>query len=295
METRVTKKLLRAGLMLAVMGSLLPAAPAVAQVPAGPPCSAVGRGSTGGTTVTYEPGTTNLSVHVKEDASAVIICEESPLAPFAPCPPTVRHEYSATFVFPNGILDVSVESHGTVFFYCGTGVDPSTDDDGDDDGVPDDEDNCPDVFNPDQRDADQDGTGDACDENLPGRMTGGGFIVDGVKVSHGFQLDCETTDKGSLHVSWEGNSFHLEGILESLCGDNPAITPGPNKGGFDTHSGYGEGSYNGEPDARARWVFTDAGEPGRSDYMELIITDANDDVVLAAAGLLAGGNHQAHK
>ena len=38
--------------------------------------------------------------------------------------------------------------------------------DTDGDGVPDEEDNCPDVFNPDQADLDGDGIGDACDQAL---------------------------------------------------------------------------------------------------------------------------------
>ena len=33
------------------------------------------------------------------------------------------------------------------------------------DGVPDDVDNCPDMANPDQADADRDGIGDVCDDN----------------------------------------------------------------------------------------------------------------------------------
>lgn len=40
--------------------------------------------------------------------------------------------------------------------------------DGDGDGVPDGSDNCPEVDNPDQRDTDLDGTGDACETVEPG-------------------------------------------------------------------------------------------------------------------------------
>ncbi len=40
--------------------------------------------------------------------------------------------------------------------------------DSDGDGIPDDDDNCPDDYNPDQEDTDGDGIGDACDDDLDG-------------------------------------------------------------------------------------------------------------------------------
>ena len=48
-------------------------------------------------------------------------------------------------------------------------------------------------------------------------------------------------------------------------------------------------------DLDAEWTFTDAGEPGRNDGMRLIIRDSSGNIVLAASGVLAGGNHQAHE
>lgn len=45
---------------------------------------------------------------------------------------------------------------------------PASGDDSDGDGVPDDEDNCPDVSNPSQMDTDGDGVGDACDPDIDG-------------------------------------------------------------------------------------------------------------------------------
>src|SRR5204862_517374 len=58
---------------------------------------------------------------------------------------------------------------GTCHGVAGTG-------DGDQDGVPDDQDNCPEVYNPDQKDADHDGIGDACEctSPAPGHCVAGG-------------------------------------------------------------------------------------------------------------------------
>ena len=60
---------------------------------------------------------------------------------------------------------VQIEAHGDGYSYCADAVclrkigEP----DMDDDGVPDDVDNCPEIENPDQDDLDQDGQGDTCD------------------------------------------------------------------------------------------------------------------------------------
>jgi hypothetical protein len=49
---------------------------------------------------------------------------------------------------------------------------PPTTTDSDEDGVPDEEDNCPSASNANQRDRDGDGIGDACDNSNPGRSKG---------------------------------------------------------------------------------------------------------------------------
>jgi hypothetical protein len=52
----------------------------------------------------------------------------------------------------------------TLFFVLGAFAQSGGD--RDNDGVPDDEDNCPEVFNPDQLDLDRDAVGDACDDRF---------------------------------------------------------------------------------------------------------------------------------
>ena len=81
------------------------------------------------------------------------------------------------FAEGEGRLDVSVSS---------------TDNDSDDDGVPDNDDNCPNVSNADQTDSDHDGIGDACDTNTD---TDGDGVDDGVdncpNVSNADQTDSD--------------------------------------------------------------------------------------------------------
>lgn len=179
------------------------------------------------------------------------------------------------------------------------GLGDACDPDDDNDNVPDDSDNCPFVANEDQRDTDRDGVGDACEDSAPGHMTGGGSIVDpqGLRVTHGFTLQCDVadTDANSLQVNWgKGERFHLDVLTSAFCGDDPSIAPDPPPAGFDSYGGTGSGRYNGVPGATAEWRFTDAGEPGSSDSIELVIKDADGNIVLTVGGTLTTGNHQAH-
>jgi hypothetical protein len=73
-------------------------------------------------------------------------------------------------------------------------------DDGDCDGVLDGEDNCPDLFNPDQTDTDEDGVGDACD-NCPIVANPGQEDTDGDGIGDACDvlgdLDCDNTFTGA--------------------------------------------------------------------------------------------------
>lgn len=133
---------------------------------------------------------------------------------------------------------------------------------------------------------------------IDGKMTGGGsvFMKDGTRVTHGFELNCNTANTpNNLEVNWgKGNKFHLDTLKSAICYDDKAIVPNPPSAGFDTYVGSGAGSYNGVAGATAKWTFTDAGEPGKNDKATLLIMDAKGNVVLDVSGLLKNGNQQAH-
>src|SRR3989344_544107 len=135
-------------------------------------------------------------------------------------------------------------------------------------------------------------------ENLPGRMTGGGsvFTTDGTRVTHGFELHCDTADiPNRLEVNWnKGNKFHLESLTSALCTNDPALDEEQPVAGFDTYKGTGTGRYNGVSGAIAEWTFTDDGEPGTNDHATIQVKDINNVVVLTVSGVLDRGNQQAH-
>jgi hypothetical protein len=132
--------------------------------------------------------------------------------------------------------------------------------------------------------------------SLPGRMTGGGSIINsGLRVTHGFELNCDSTQNPqNLEINWDGNRFHLEQITSAFCSNDPSINPGNPKADFNTYTGSGTGSFNGVDGATVNFIFTDAGEPGSNDTATYTIRDANGNLVLTASGNLDKGNQQAH-
>jgi len=133
-----------------------------------------------------------------------------------------------------------------------------------------------------------------------GRMTGGGSIFTdaGMRVTHGFELHCDASQKpNNLEVNWgPGDRFHLTTLTFAECSDDPTIRPNPPAAPFDTYHGTGTGKLDGVDGATAEWTLTDAGEPGRRDTFSLTVRDVSGNVVLSFSNKpLTYGNHQAHK
>lgn len=136
-----------------------------------------------------------------------------------------------------------------------------------------------------------------------GRMTGGGaqITVDGARFSRGFTIHCDITLSNNLEINWNDNKWHIAKPLTSaVCIDDPAIAPHPPRAGFDTFIGEAFGRLNGVDGSFVRFVFVDAGEPGRNDHTTITIwapgaDPAVDPPVLAISGFLTHGNIQAHE
>jgi len=135
---------------------------------------------------------------------------------------------------------------------------------------------------------------------LNGRMTGGGSILfNEMRVTTGFELQCDVTDQPSnLEMDWgPGNHFHLDTLIAASCENNPGVTPNPPPAPFDTFSGFGTGRFNGTPGAMIQFSFVDAGEPGTKDSIDRVtIMSGGSAVLLIPNGnhFLTFGNFQAH-
>jgi hypothetical protein len=132
-----------------------------------------------------------------------------------------------------------------------------------------------------------------------GRMTGGGTCVQGdLKVTHGFELHCNIDDlPNNLQISFGGNIFHLEGLETAACFDDQAVGPSspPEEVPFNTYRGSGTGRVNEVSDCTVEFIFTDAGEPGNNDTVDIVITCPSGVILDIQECPLTGGNHQAHK
>jgi len=131
-----------------------------------------------------------------------------------------------------------------------------------------------------------------------GRMTGGGsvFMIDGARVTRGFEIHCDLREPNNIEVNWPGgNNFHMTSLTAAVCTDDPAIIQAPPAAPFDTFTGDGTGKLNGEPGATIHFVFVDAGEPGKNDAALIQIWDSAGNLVLEVSGFIDVGNLQAHK
>lgn len=137
-----------------------------------------------------------------------------------------------------------------------------------------------------------------------GRMTGGGSVfINGTRVTHGFQLQCDAADhRQNLQVNvrpeggGQGDRWHLEELTFAECFMDPEFSPLPREAPINTYHGEGFGRWNGESGYFAEWIFTDEGEPGVNDRIVLLrITAPDGTIVLEVEDqTLTFGNHQAH-
>lgn len=162
-----------------------------------------------------------------------------------------------------------------------------------------------------------------------GRMTGGGLFVtgdadtgvpSGSRITYRFNLNCDPTAKhnkldievhsiyaavrehhrGRNTVWKQFDRFKLKDLNSSLCTDDPTIAADStykNPPPFNTYTGIGTGTYDGEPGATAEWIFIDAGKVGDR-VQKLIVKDALGNVVLSVpqpGHVLLRGNNRAHK
>jgi len=145
------------------------------------------------------------------------------------------------------------------------------------------------------------------------RITGGATVVANpatgteVKLTVHLRCDLVSKHKDKLDVSWstsdakgkkKQDKFTLGQMTSVFCTDDPYVfpaKPGTKKAdGFDTHDGSGTGTINGTTSATIFWQFRDGGEPGRQDFVRMVIMDSGGNFPVIFEAPVKHGNIQAH-
>ncbi len=121
-------------------------------------------------------------------------------------------------------------------------------------------------------------------------MFGGGtqFTSTGTQVNYGMDLHCDASIQPNyLQITWgRGDVFVMETMTAASCTGRP----------FNTHSGVGAGTINGETGANVQWTLVDNGDPGvRRDAGQIIVRNAAGEIVLEISGKISDGTHIAGK
>lgn len=153
--------------------------------------------------------------------------------------------------------------------------------DTDGDGVPDGQDNCALVSNPDQRDTDGDGIGDECDPtpgSTAGKVTGGGALATPARPSFGFTIDSRGSSvRGNVNlVDRAGIHFTSTSVTSLVVAGTKAIARGTGAVGSLA--------------VTFRLEVDDLGEPGTADRFHLQLSNG-----YAASDVLSSGNIQIHR
>ena len=121
------------------------------------------------------------------------------------------------------------------------------------------------------------------DLTLDPHMFGGGteFTSSGI-VNYGLDLHCDPSIRPNyLQVIWGGDTFMMTTMTSASCSGSP----------FNSHSGTGTGTLNGETGAQAQWTFVDNGDPGvAKDTGQILIKNASGETVLTVSGKLTAGS-----
>lgn len=121
------------------------------------------------------------------------------------------------------------------------------------------------------------------DLTLDPHMFGGGTeFTSGSQVNFGLDLHCDPSiHPNYLQVTWgKNNTFVLTSMTSASCSGSP----------FNTQTGAGTGTFNGQAGAQASWTFVDNGDPGvNNDAGQIVIKDASGAAVLSVSGKLKAG------